>query len=75
MEFFRFHLVESIPENMTYPTQSNFPSTTEIWKRLISSAEKSIDIASFYWSLLPESAGSYKGPSTQDVRFHTSVFY
>lgn len=62
--------MESIPENMTYLEQSDFPSTTEIWKRLISSAKKSIDIASFYWSLLPESAGSYRGPSTQDVRFY-----
>lgn len=61
-----FHFVESIPENMTYPVQSNFPSTTEIWKRLIGSAEKSIDIASFYWSLLSENTGSYRGPSTQD---------
>ncbi|VDK85473.1 unnamed protein product [Litomosoides sigmodontis] len=61
-----FHFVESIPENMTDLEQSNFPSTTEIWKRLISSAKKSIDIASFYWSLLPESAGNYMGPSTQD---------
>ncbi|CAG9535772.1 unnamed protein product [Cercopithifilaria johnstoni] len=61
-----FHFVESIPENMTYPAHSSFPSTTEIWKRLISSAENSIDIASFYWSLLPESAGNYRGPSTQD---------
>ncbi|OZC05105.1 hypothetical protein X798_07934 [Onchocerca flexuosa] len=61
-----FHFVESIPENMTYPEQSNFPSTTEIWKRLISSAEKSIDIASFYWSLLSENTGSYRGPSTQN---------
>ncbi|EFO28062.2 phospholipase D [Loa loa] len=51
---------------MIYPAVSNFPSTTEIWKRLISSAEKSIDIASFYWSLLPENTGSYRGPSTQD---------
>uniref|UniRef100_A0A0R3RQT0 Phospholipase D3 n=1 Tax=Elaeophora elaphi TaxID=1147741 RepID=A0A0R3RQT0_9BILA len=61
-----FHFVESIPENMTYPEQLNFPSTTEIWKRLISSAEKSIDIASFYWSLLAENTGTYRGPSTQD---------
>ncbi|VDN06890.1 unnamed protein product [Thelazia callipaeda] len=63
---FRFHLVESIPENMTFYKELQFPSTTHIWKRLISSAKNSIDIASFYWSLLPESAGSYRGPSTQD---------
>uniref|UniRef100_A0A915PT16 PLD phosphodiesterase domain-containing protein n=1 Tax=Setaria digitata TaxID=48799 RepID=A0A915PT16_9BILA len=61
-----FHLVESIPENMTFSEELIFPSTSEIWKRLIDSAEKSIDIASFYWSLLPENAGPYRGPSTQD---------
>ncbi|KAM3718115.1 5'-3' exonuclease PLD3 [Dirofilaria immitis] len=62
----QFYFVESIPENMIYPTEPNFPSTTEIWKQLINSAEKSIDIASFYWSLLSENTGSYRGPSTQD---------
>ncbi|VDK75430.1 unnamed protein product [Gongylonema pulchrum] len=43
-----------------------FPSTSETWKRLISLAESTIDIASFYWTLLPESAGSYRGETTQD---------
>ncbi|MCP9259767.1 Phospholipase D3 [Dirofilaria immitis] len=58
---------------MIYPTEPNFPSTTEIWKQLINSAEKSIDIASFYWSLLSENTGSYRGPSTQDNNNETKT--
>ena len=48
----RISIVESIPENLTYPTQSPLhPSTYEAWMQLIKSANKSIDIAAFYWTL------------------------
>jgi len=49
---FRISLVESIPENLTYPIGS--PSHLSIyaaWMNLTGSATKSIDIAAFYWTL------------------------
>jgi len=53
--FFLFHrisLVESIPENLTFPAGSPLhPSIYEAWMSLIGSATKSIDIVAFYWSL------------------------
>ncbi|KAB7499484.1 Phospholipase D3 [Armadillidium nasatum] len=45
-------LVESIPENLTYPKSSPlFPSTYSAWQHLLDNAEKSIDLVVFYWSL------------------------
>ncbi|XP_076313931.1 5'-3' exonuclease PLD3-like isoform X3 [Tachypleus tridentatus] len=47
-----FQLVESIPENLTYTKGSPLhPSIFEGWLDLINKTEKSIDIASFYWTL------------------------
>ncbi|MCL4126178.1 UNVERIFIED_CONTAM: hypothetical protein GTU68_012388, partial [Idotea baltica] len=51
----RMVLVESIPENLTYPEGSPvFPSTYHAWKSLLKDATKSIDLAVFYWSLKNE---------------------
>lgn len=51
-EFFRMYLTESIPEGLIYPKNSTvFPSTFDTWMNLISSANDTIDIASFYWTL------------------------
>lgn len=48
----RVKLVESIPEGLVYPPDSpNFPSTFDAWSELLSLANKTLDIASFYWSL------------------------
>ncbi|XP_071832804.1 5'-3' exonuclease PLD3-like [Apostichopus japonicus] len=45
-------LVESIPTNLTFPTGSpKHKSTIDAWTDLIQSAEQTIDIAAFYWSL------------------------
>lgn len=50
--FFSIQLVESIPEGLIYPTNSpKFPSTFDVWKNLILTANHSIEIASFYWTL------------------------
>ena len=44
--------MESIPEGLEYgPNRTIQPSIYESWLGLIKKAEKSIDIASFYWSL------------------------
>lgn len=45
-------MVESIPEGLTYPEGSpSFLSTYDAWNILIDSANKSIDLGSFYWTL------------------------
>lgn len=46
-------IVESIPENLTYPLCSvSHGSTYDGWKSLLTSATKTVDIASYYWTLL-----------------------
>lgn len=50
--FCRFTLVESIPENLTYPDgDPTHMSVFESWSQLIALAERSIDIATFYSTL------------------------
>ncbi|KAJ3619506.1 hypothetical protein MTP99_005183 [Tenebrio molitor] len=45
-------LVESIPEGLVYnDTPATHPSTFDTWFNLIVSAESTIEIASFYWTL------------------------
>ncbi|XP_038045980.1 5'-3' exonuclease PLD3-like isoform X2 [Patiria miniata] len=45
-------LVESIPANLTFPPGSpSHVSTFDTWMKLINIATKSIDIASYYWTL------------------------
>lgn len=44
-------IVESIPSNLTYSSHIQNNSTYTTWMRLISIAEESIDIASYYWNL------------------------
>lgn len=45
-------LVESIPENVKFPAGSvSNPSIYSGWMYLLETAEKEIDIASFYWTL------------------------
>lgn len=45
-------LVESIPENLTYPAGSiSHPSTYKALSKLIDKATHTIEIASFYWTL------------------------
>lgn len=45
------YLVETIPEGMPFPEDIFTADTYTAFLRLINSAEKSIDIASYYWSL------------------------
>ncbi|XP_041353622.1 5'-3' exonuclease PLD3-like [Gigantopelta aegis] len=47
-----FTLVESIPENLTYPKTSTMHiSTFHALRNVLLGANKTVDIASFYWSL------------------------
>uniref|UniRef100_A0A0K0EIP2 PLD phosphodiesterase domain-containing protein n=1 Tax=Strongyloides stercoralis TaxID=6248 RepID=A0A0K0EIP2_STRER len=49
-----FTLVESIPYNLTYNSnETTYTRTYNVWQRLLSLAENNINIASSYWSLLP----------------------
>ncbi|CAH2047776.1 unnamed protein product, partial [Iphiclides podalirius] len=47
----RMSLVESIPEGHMYPANMTHTPTKNVWLDLIDEAQKSIEIASFYWSL------------------------
>uniref|UniRef100_A0A915E246 PLD phosphodiesterase domain-containing protein n=1 Tax=Ditylenchus dipsaci TaxID=166011 RepID=A0A915E246_9BILA len=44
-------LVESIPTGLEFPGKECHTSTYDAWLSLLKSAEKSIDIVAFYWSL------------------------
>lgn len=45
-------VTESLPEGIIYPPGTTpFPSTYDTWMHLISSAQHTIEIASFYWTL------------------------
>ena len=49
---FRFSIVESIPQNLTYtPDEVVHPPTYSALKTLLGLATKSVHIASFYWTL------------------------
>ena len=48
----RLSIVESIPENLTFSYGAPMQySTYQSWMDLLSAAKKSVDIASFYWTL------------------------
>ncbi|XP_068247198.1 5'-3' exonuclease PLD3-like isoform X2 [Palaemon carinicauda] len=60
-----FQLLESMPENLTYPNESVlYPSIYSAWVNLIESAEVSIDIAAFYWTLLNDDVIDKPVPSS-----------
>jgi hypothetical protein len=60
-------LVESIPEGLVYnDTPATHPSTFDTWFNLIVSAESTIEIASFYWTLRQSEV--YPDPSSVKVR-------
>ncbi|CEF70425.1 Phospholipase D/Transphosphatidylase domain-containing protein [Strongyloides ratti] len=49
-----FTLVESIPYNLTYEkNETTYTRTYDVWKRLMKEAKNNINIASSYWTLLP----------------------
>ncbi|NXU61408.1 PLD3 Phospholipase, partial [Horornis vulcanius] len=61
----RIVLVESIPEGMTLGTN---PSTFEAWLELLATATRSVDIASFYWTLTNEDTRTREPSAAQGER-------
>ncbi|XP_045138773.1 5'-3' exonuclease PLD3-like isoform X2 [Portunus trituberculatus] len=60
----RYEIVESIPENLTFPQGSPAnPSTHSAWIGLLNSAQHSVDIAAFYWTLLNSDVSPKPFPS------------
>ncbi|XP_020812470.1 phospholipase D3 [Drosophila serrata] len=59
-------LVETIPQNLTYPAGSpQFLGTYEAWLQLLDSAKQTLDIGSFYWTLKAEDTPGVNDSSTQ----------
>lgn len=58
--------MESIPEGLVYNDSFiSHPSTFDVWLNLINNAQKSIDIASLYWTLRQSEV--YPDPSSIKV--------
>jgi phospholipase D3/4 len=63
---FRASLVETIPEGLAYrPSKVIHASTYDTWQKLLDVAEKSIEIASLYWTL--KGSDVYPYPSANKV--------
>ncbi|XP_029427380.1 phospholipase D3 [Rhinatrema bivittatum] len=62
----RFVLVESIPEGLVYNQSSTSnPSIFQAWLDLVRSANSSMDIASFYWTLTNQDTGTSEPSASQ----------
>ncbi len=60
-------IVESIPQNLTYPGGSPLHlSTYAAWMRLLGTAMTTVDIASYYWTLRGQ--GNVKDVTDKQVR-------
>ena len=63
-------LVESIPIGLNYSNKSVIhQSTYQAWKKLIESAQSTIEIGSFYWTMRREDV--YPDDSAEEVDFST----
>uniref|UniRef100_A0A915BBJ6 PLD phosphodiesterase domain-containing protein n=1 Tax=Parascaris univalens TaxID=6257 RepID=A0A915BBJ6_PARUN len=47
----RVQIVESLPTNISFANFTDNPSTYEVWRRLLSEAKNTIDVAALYWNL------------------------
>lgn len=67
LNFCRFTLVESIPENLTYKAgEPSHPSTYSGIHEILSKAKDTIEIASFYWTMRSDDL-TVKDPSSWEV--------
>ncbi|XP_077578849.1 5'-3' exonuclease PLD3 [Stigmatopora nigra] len=59
-------LVESIPEGLRYnASEPSHGSTYRAWLQLLSQAQSSIDISSFYWTLTNQDTGTHEPTADQ----------
>ncbi|KAM6307784.1 LOW QUALITY PROTEIN: 5'-3' exonuclease PLD3 [Podargus strigoides] len=62
----RIVLVESIPEGMTFSASSVLnPSTFSTWMNLLGTVTRSLDIASFYWTMTNEDTQTHEPSAAQ----------
>lgn len=59
-------MVESIPEGLDFNSTTSHLSIFQAWLSLMSEAQSSVDIASFYWTLTNEDTGTQE-PTAQQV--------
>ncbi|CAL9683785.1 unnamed protein product [Knipowitschia caucasica] len=70
-------LVESIPEGLVFNSSLAHPSVFQAWQTLMSQAQSSLDIASFYWTLTNADTGTEdpsaaQGEAVLDALAHLS---
>ncbi|XDV29705.1 hypothetical protein PO909_032755 [Leuciscus waleckii] len=61
----RIVLVESIPEGLVFNSSTTHQSVYEAWLNLISGAQTSLDIASFYWTLTNKDTHTHDATANQ----------
>uniref|UniRef100_A0A8C1BZW3 5'-3' exonuclease PLD3 n=1 Tax=Cyprinus carpio carpio TaxID=630221 RepID=A0A8C1BZW3_CYPCA len=61
----RIVLVESIPEGLVFNSSTTHQSIYEAWLNLISGAQSSLDIASFYWTLTNNDTHTHEDTAKQ----------
>ncbi|XP_051580507.1 5'-3' exonuclease PLD3-like isoform X1 [Myxocyprinus asiaticus] len=61
----RIVLVESIPEGLVFNSSTSHQSIYEAWLNLISGAQTSLDIASFYWTLTNSDTQTHETTANQ----------
>ncbi|XP_060733601.1 5'-3' exonuclease PLD3 [Tachysurus vachellii] len=61
----RLVLVESIPVGMEFNSSVSHPSIYEAWRGLLSQAQSSLDISSFYWTLTNEDTHTHEPTANQ----------
>lgn len=62
---YRLVLVESIPVGMEFNSSVSYPSIYEAWRGLLSQAQSSLDISSFYWTLTNEDTHTHEPTANQ----------
>ncbi|KAF7699209.1 5'-3' exonuclease PLD3 [Silurus meridionalis] len=61
----RLVLLESIPVGMEFNSSVGHPSIYQAWRSLLSEAQSSLDIASFYWTLTNEDTKTQEPTANQ----------
>lgn len=61
----RIVLLESIPEGLVFNSSTTHQSIYEAWLNLISAAQSSLDIASFYWTLTNRDTKTHEPTANQ----------